>query len=51
MTVPQHESVFVAQDHNEGLAVTLNLCLTNGTVVSKIWGLPCNRVQWQREGE
>lgn len=51
MTLPQHESVFVAQDHNEGLAVTLNLCLTNGTVVSKIWGLPCNRVHWQREGE
>jgi len=24
-------------DHHQGLAVTLNLCLTNGNVVSKIW--------------
>ncbi len=27
----------VQGDHHERLAVTLNLCLTNGAVVSKIW--------------
>lgn len=34
----QQESVFVVQgDHHGRLAVRLNLCLTNGAVVSKIW--------------
>lgn len=41
----------VRGDHHERLAVTPNLCLTNGTVVSKIWALPCNRIHWRCEGE
>lgn len=41
---------FVAQgDHHERLAVTLNLCLTNGAVVSKIWACPV--IDWWCEGE